>query len=323
MSISKNTYKNYLEFIVKISIVIGAFYFIYKRIVLNNPTHLTNLFYVIKSNIFSDYYIIIILISLSILNWFLDILKWKILVKTIKNISLKESFIQSLSAHTAAIMTPNRIGEYGIKTLYYNKIHQKKVLLLNLIHHMLQMMTTTIFGIVGLLYIYSNFNMDLPHINLYKTGKMVLIILLFLISGKMLYKKKIRNFYWKKIQLFIKNIPKKIILKSVLLSILKYLVFLHQFIYLLYLFHINFSYPEIALILFAFYFISSIIPSLPIFDWLIKGTVAIIVLKLIGVDEAVAITITTIMWLLNFAFPAIIGSIYILKYKKQDYLYKK
>ncbi len=309
-------YRNFLQLLVKLSVVIGAFYFIYKRVVLNDKLEYSELIFQIKSKIFQNYYIGFILLGFTFLNWFLDILKWKTLVSVVQNISLKQAAIQSLAAHTGALLTPNRIGEYGIKALYFNKKYQKKIMLLNLIHHMLQMMVTIIFGVIGLVYILNNFAVDLPVISFRKIRYLLSFLVVFILTGRIIIRKKIRSFYWNKILRFLKNMSKKTLVLAFLLSVLKYLVFVHQFIYLLFVFDVQFTYSEIIILLFGFYFIASILPSLPIFDWLVKGSIAIMILDLIGINEITIITVTTIMWLLNFAFPAIIGSFFVLNFKK-------
>ena len=76
-------------------------------------------------------------------------------------------------------------------------------------------------------------------------------------------------------------------------------------------------------LVFAMYLIASTIPSLPMFDWLIKGSVAVFVFGLIGVNELVIVSITSIMWLLNFALPAVIGSYFVINFRfisKQKYV---
>jgi len=63
------------------------------------------------------------------------------------------------------------------------------------------------------------------------------------------------------------------------------------------------------------YFIASTIPSIAIFDWAIKGSIAVWLFSFAGVNEITIIAITAIMWMLNFAIPAIIGSIFVLNFQ--------
>jgi len=318
MSITIKKYTIFLQYLIKISIVFAAFYFIYNHLFNNAKLHYKVLESTVINSVLTEKKHLFIVFSFTLLNWFLDILKWKVLVSSVKKISLKEAIIQSLTAHTAALITPNRIGEYGIKPLFFKQKNRKKIVLVNLIHHMLQMLVTTIFGIIGVVYVLKKFHVEIP---VFKYQKLIYyiapLILLLLLAIKTGINKKIRSVYWNKIIRFLKGISKKTLLNAFVLSALKYLTFVHQFIYLLFLFGIRITYFEILLVLFAFYFIASILPSIPLFDWAIKGSVAIMVLHFVGINELIATIITTIMWLLNFAIPAIIGSYFVLKFKKQ------
>lgn len=323
MTKTSKKYRNFLQFTVKISVIIAAFYFIYYRLFFNENLDINTLNKQVINAVFKNHNSIIILLVLTALNWFMEILKWQILVSNIQKINLIEATEQTLAAHTGALLTPNRIGEYGIKAIYFDKKNQKKIMLLNLIHHMLQMTVTVMFGIVGTIYLIKNYNIELPKIKYQKIIYYTTGIILIFIMGNTVIHKKIRTFYWNKIVHFLKNTPKKILFTGFILSVLKYFIFVHQFIYLAYLFEVKINYTEFLLLLFAFYLLASVLPSIPIFDWIIKGSVAIMILQFAGVNEITATIITTIMWFLNFAVPAILGSYFILKFKKQPYLYQK
>jgi len=64
---------------------------------------------------------------LSFLNRFFEILKWKNLTSWIGTISLYNATAQVLSALTAGIFTPNGVGEYAGKALYFNKKWRRKL----------------------------------------------------------------------------------------------------------------------------------------------------------------------------------------------------
>ena len=66
------------------------------------------------------------------------------------------------------------------------------------------------------------------------------------------------------------------------------------------------------------YLFASIIPTLALFDWLIKGSIAVWLFGFVGVNEIAIISITTIMWLLNVALPGIVGGFFVLKFKPVD-----
>jgi len=93
------------------------------------------------------------------------------------------------------------------------------------------------------------------------------------------------------------------------------LIFTFQFYYLLVLFGIDMSYLEAMSAIACMYILSSIIPSIFIFDVIIKGGVAVYLFGLIGVSESIVLSIVTFMWILNFVLPSVIGSYHVLKFK--------
>ena len=82
----------------------------------------------------------------TIINHFLEIKKWKTLTKSVKNNSWFEATEQSLASLTFSIITPNRIGEYGTKVLYYPNNKRKQILLLNFAGNFYQLAITIILG---------------------------------------------------------------------------------------------------------------------------------------------------------------------------------
>ena len=76
-------------------------------------------------------------------------------------------------------------------------------------------------------------------------------------------------------------------------------------------------------LIFVMYFIASVIPGFVIFDWLIKGSVAVSLFGIYEINEIVILSIISFMWLLNFALPAVIGSYYVLTFDKIPLLLKE
>ena len=73
------------------------------------------------------------------------------------------------------------------------------------------------------------------------------------------------------------------------------------------------------LVISSMYLISSIIPTILILDVVVKGSVALFLFGIVGVNAHTILCIVTLMWILNFAIPSIIGSAYLLKYNYNIY----
>ena len=146
--------KQFFFVLIKLSIVVGAFYFIYHKIANNSALRFTDFVDFLAKNDAFSLKNIFFLVFLSIFNWFFEILKWKNLVGFIKKISIKNALEQSLGALTASLFTPNRIGEYGAKALYFKKSIRKHIVTMNLVGNLSQLAVTIVFGIVGCSYLF-------------------------------------------------------------------------------------------------------------------------------------------------------------------------
>ena len=143
----------------------------------------------------------------------------------------------------------------------------------------------------------------------------ILLFLIIIITIVFIFRTKLKLF---KISRFLKQIPAKIYIRTLGFSFLRYLVFSHQFYFLLRMFGIEIDYMILMNLIFCMYFIASIVPGLGIFDWVIKGSVAVWLFGFIDLNELTIISIATIMWILNFAIPALLGSIFVLNFKTID-----
>ena len=312
---SLHKYKRFILLLIKLAIVIGAFYFLFRQLATHEHLSFTQLKQQISVLFSKNVWLILLLLLFSDANWLLEIFKWKTLVSNEKKITFFEAYEQCFASLTASIITPNRIGEYGAKALYFEKKLRKKVMVLNLVGNLNQLTVTIFFGIFGMFFLITHFEIGLFTFN---NSKFVLflsvLLLLFIIGSYFGITKKLTK-YAIKIFHYSKKIPLKIHLKTIAYSFFRYLVFSHQFYFLLRLFEVEANYFTLMSLIFSTYFIASIIPGLAIFDWVIKGSVAVFIFSFINVNPLTIVSVTTFMWLLNFAVPALLGSIFVLNFK--------
>ena len=304
--------------LIKLSIVVGAFYFIYNKLTTNETlTFDVFVLFLKEHNVFSTKNIIVLLF-LTCLNWCFEVLKWQNLVSVIKHISFNEALKQSLASLTASLFTPNRIGEYGVKAVCFSKGLRKRVLLLNLLSNITQMSATLMFGVVGFTIFYLKYD---TNISLYKITRFIVLIFVvggFVLLGRKYSKFQVRGFSIEKIINFLLEIPKSIHVKNITLSFLRYLVFSFQFYFLLKIFGIDVYYFNAMVVISSMYLISSIIPAILILDVVVKGSIALFLFGIVGVNSHTILSIVLLMWILNFAIPSIIGSAFILNYNYKE-----
>ena len=304
--------KQFLLVLVKLLIVSGALYYIVNQLQGEKA---------IAWRLISDYFSIkslFFLLLFSVLNWVFEILKWQHLVSSFTKISFLEAAKQSLGSLTASIFTPNRIGEYGAKALYFDKKKIKKIIFLNFIGNSSQMMVTTFFGVLGFIIssvavsetmLWLNFKFSLLHL---------LFLVLFLFVVFLIFKFRKVSIYGLSLQKIIEAIKKLSIgfhVTTLQLSIIRYLIFAHQFYFLLLIFGSEISYSLALATVFMMYFLASIIPSIHLMDVAIKGSIALFLFGKLGIPEWKMITITSVMWLFNLVIPVVIGSFFVMKYQ--------
>ena len=308
ISISPKT-KQFLFFIIKVLIVGGAFYFIYNQLANNDKLDWQKFLVLFQKNYSLGG--IVFLLILSVLNRFFEILKWQNLVSFLHKISLPEATKQVLGALTAGLFTPNGVGEYAGKALFFEKSKAKKIVFLNLICNGIQMILSVIFGIFGLLYFNANYNIITP--------KTILILfgICFLLCGILFVSKKIniKGYSIEKLIHKINEIPKSIHQKNIVLAICRYLVFSHQYYFLFLAFDVNLPYFTLMATIASVYFLASSLPTFQFLDFAVKGSVAVYFFGILGVNEWIVVFISSLMWFLNVVLPVLIGSYYVMNFK--------
>lgn len=307
--------KQFLLVLIKLGLVVAAFYFIYHKLFQNNTLHFEEFTQTLSNSGSISVHTIIILLILSVLNWLFEILKWQTLVKGTSELSFAQAKAQTLGALTASLITPNRIGDYGAKAMYYQPQLRKKIVLLNLIGNSAQMGVTTLFGIIGFAYFILRFQPTLNYVGVFTWFAIIgMITVTLMLLLKMSGLKNQKTSLYRQLA-FIKDTTKKSVFNIVLYALIRYLIFSFQFYYLLLLFGVEMNYLDAMAGISSMYLLSSIIPSIVIFDVIIKGGIAVYLFGLIGVSESIMLSIVTFMWVLNFVLPSIIGSYHVLHFK--------
>lgn len=248
----------------------------------------------------------------SFFNWFGEILKWKILSNPM---SLFESAKQVVISHSLSVFTPNKFGEYGGKCMFYPINQSHKVIANTSIGHICQFGVTIIFGIIGLILI--------PKIPIVELNQSYLWLVPLIFCGfvMVLLNKKLTN-HLVEILHNINQINKLVFSKVFFYSIFRYLIFSHQFIFLLWILNAEIQYIDGLSIIFVTYFFSSLIPSFALADTLVKGSMAVTLFSVLGQPHHSVILIVFTMWLCNTMFPAILGYMLLFKWKPEILLLK-
>ncbi len=301
--------KQFLVLLIKLLIVGGAFYFIYNQLANNDKLDWQKFIVLFQKN--QSIGGIAFILLLSVLNRFFEILKWQNLVEFIHKISLGEATKQVLGALTAGLFTPNGVGEYAGKALFFDKSNTKKVIFLNLICNGIQMILTVIFGIFGLLYFNAQYNVITTKTVAILFGFLILLFIVLFSVKKI----TIKGYSIEKLIHKINEIPKSIHQKNIFFGICRYLVFSHQYYFLFLAFDVDLPYSTLIATISSVYFLASSLPTFQFLDFAVKGSVSVYFFGILGVNEWIVIFISTLMWFFNVVLPVIIGTYYVLNFK--------
>ncbi|MDM1530692.1 hypothetical protein [Myroides odoratimimus] len=309
MKILSDKTKQYLVLLIKILVVSAAFYYIYNQ--LSNDETLD---FHILGEVVSDpknYLAIAALMFLTFSNRFVEILKWQNLSSLIKPVSVGQAAKQVLSALTLGIFTPNGIGEYAGKALYFEKKDAPRVIFLNMVCNGVQVIYAIVFGLMGLT-ILNQFHEIIPNTYLYIVYAVIAVVFTLLFS--------IRNFAIKGYSIqtilnLLNEIPKKKHRKNLFLALLRYASFTHQYVILYYLFGVDIPYFELLCAVSAIYLMASSLPNFQFLEFAVKGSIAMFIFTALDVNQWVVALVATLIWLLNIVLPISIGSYFVLTFK--------
>lgn len=261
-------------------------------------------------------------ILLMLFNWSVEAFKWKSLMKNIQHFTFFHSLKVVFAGITIGIFTPNRIGEIGGRITFLEKDRRTAGVLTTSVGSYAQFIATVMFGFFGyglLIYFHPEKLSFIYAYNIIFTPILIVLILILLwtyfnikkIKGLLI---KFKFFIRRSDQLeYLASTTINILIKVLLLSCLRYLIFISQFFLLLLIFNIQLSPFEAFISISLIYLFATIIPTTTLAELGIRGVLAIYFIGLFSENIIGIIAASFILWIINLAIPSIIGSVFFVK----------
>jgi uncharacterized membrane protein YbhN (UPF0104 family) len=318
--------KKTLGFLLKITIVVFALYFLYQQLTSKKAIEGFDIAF-IKQTILENQSLVVLVFLMMFFNWLVEAIKWKFLIAKIEKVSMLTSLRAVFSGITVSVFTPNRIGEYGGRVFCLEKADRMQGVLITVLGSMAQLLTTIFFGSIGILFLnnyipelqelYQEMEYTFPLMLFMLLLLNILLLLLFhnisVISNLMdkygwlsKYKKykEVFTFYNTQELAFV-----------FLFSIIRYAIFTTQFFILLNLFGVDISYFDSIILTMVMLFIISIIPTIAISEIGIRGSVSVYLFGLVSANTLGILSATFVLWAINLLLPAIIGAFFVFTLK--------
>ncbi|TSA30552.1 MAG: UPF0104 family protein [Bacteroidetes bacterium] len=276
-----------------------------------------------------------LVILLMFLNWAIEAVKWQYLMAKIERISFWKSYQAILTGVTISSFTPNRIGEYFGRVFILNTASRIEGILVTILGSMSQLLITIFTGSIAMLAFiplfltrYWSFSGYLYYIlGALVVGFNVLILAFYFnVSFLSTLKEKILRNGLKRVRKFFRIFAfyhNRELIRVLLYSFVRYLVFSCQFYLLLQLFGVPVPYPEALMLISLIYFVMAVIPTIALTELGIRGSVALYFFGIyfsgttIDMDPVNVgiLASSTLLWAINLGFPSLVGSIFVFRLK--------
>ncbi len=280
--------------------------------------HIKNSFY--SSNIFY----LLFTILLMCINWGLEAWKWKVAMIPIYPVSFRLALKAILSGVSFSVSTPNRIGEYLGRMLFLPEGYRLKTIAVTLLSSISQLLITLICGTIGLIWLKKHFiEAGILHEIGYRfllSGLLILQLIILLLYFKIAGLEKwiehwMRNSKHLYLIQALQQFRHYFLIRLLALSLLRYLVFIIQYLLLFSLFNVHVNIVLAAAVVSVVFLAMAIIPSIALLEVGLRGEINIRLMSLFSANTlGIGLTAITI-WVINLLLPAIAGSILILGVK--------
>lgn len=262
---------------------------------------------------------------LMFLNWGIESRKWQLLVRGIQKVSFWTAYRAILSGQAFAFNTLNRVGEPAGRAVFLEEGNRIRGVILSVVGSMSQIIVTFVIGLLGLIYLrwylfdkthhlegLSGFWLD-TLIWTITAGILFFIFLYFRLSWLIQLLEKIPfiaryKFFVQKLE----NFHRKELTGILLLSSIRYVVFVVQYMLLLQIFEVNINWIDAACLICVMLLVLSVVPTIAFAELGFRGKISIQLFGLLSSNTVGIIATSAGIWIINLMIPAIAGSLFIL-----------
>lgn len=262
-------------------------------------------------------------ILLMPLNWSLEAVKWKLILKPQAHISFKKSLMSIFSGVFVGMFTPARVGEYGGRMI---PIHENLRLpsMAATFYGSLAQNSIHVLGGIGLgglfiMRLIPNLSREIPVFPILSLLFVLVLVLYYLfpfVWVKLLpFIQKYTRFSWLKNFFFLRHIT--ILLASLILTLsaLRYGIYFMQYLFILKSFNIPVPMGGLSPGIASIFLLQSWLPLPPVLNFLGRGEISILVWEQIGIAAPIALSAAVLLWFINLVIPAIAGYILVVMVK--------
>lgn len=262
---------------------------------------------------------------LMILNWGLEAKKWQLLASKVQPISYWSAYKAILSGQAFALNTINRSGDFLGRILYLEEGNRLRAVGLSLIGSMSQILITFSIGFISLTVLRFTLLDNqalLPGLSVFWLDALLIGLVPGILLFGVLYFNVALFIKWmeqipfiRKYQFFIEKMETmhyKDLTRILLLSLLRYVVFVVQYVVLLKLFGVAASWQILLCLVSVLFMLMAMIPTIALAELGIRGKLSLELFGLVTAQQLSILAASAGIWIVNLIVPAMLGTIFLL-----------
>ena len=319
--------KIFINYIVGPILFIWFSFSIYKQIV--HQKDLLQTWRNIKNNFSTTQWIqCFTVFLLMFVNWGLETKKWQLLIKGVQEVKFLKAYRAVFSGQAFALNTLNNLGEYVGRVMFLDEGNRLRSVSLTMVGSMSQVIVTFVMGAIALFFsrvLFAEKGLGDGGLNAFwyyglmfvlVTCTVLLMLVYFSLSWVTKAVEKIS--FIKKYAFLIQKVEDfttKELTNVLLLSFLRYSVFVVQYLLLLKVFQVEANTVLLSLMICVIFLILAIVPTVAITELGLRGQISIQLLGILSLNTAGIVFTATAIWFINRVFPALAGSLFVLGVK--------
>ena len=239
---------------------------------------------------------------LMLLNYTIEAIKWKTVIASTNQFNIFQALRAVLVGQAFSFFTPARSGDYVGRTLFLAPGTKLKGITQMAWASYAQLLMTICFGSIAIFW-----NLPfLPWLKWVAPWGAALALFLFF------YNQSLKG-WLSKINLL--QIDNGLKWKLIALAFSRYLVYILQYNWASEMLSIPVDALDLSIAIMALLFFLSMIPAISLTDLVIRGQIFLLLMAPFYQNDIMLIALTTLIWIVNFLIPSIIGSILLLGFK--------
>jgi len=300
----------------------AAIVFVYYKVFHAKDTNVVRLEWQKLAATPSSTLLLLLAVLLMPINWGLDALKWKLLLKNTESISLGLSLKATFAGAAVSFLLPNRVGGFLGRMLYLKQENRAIGAFATVYANLFQLLVTLIVGAIATLFMMQNgwFVLPIQPMLLYVLFGLAALAAFAVIymlqkpawmvwlTSKLPYIKK-----WADQAAALQEYNFATKANVALLSVLRYVVFAVQFALVLTFYEVELSAVELAVGIAVCWLVVAIVPSFVLGNLGIRETAVLVVFAFAQTSDATLLAASLTIWLINLVLPAGIGGLFLMK----------